>query len=198
MREGVPDVSVVICHHVGRTLVTRCLESVYLSEGVTYEVLVITSDGTFEHPRATVIYQQGGPAHKRNVGTVRSRAECIVYLDDDVEISPYCLYQFWLWLKEHPRCGMAFAKIYKMAEGRRDEFDDVGSWLTWTGFLYSRAGTRLRDGGQFDTPCRVLSSKSATCALRRSAFLQVGGFDASYYILGEETDVSYRVWLLGY
>ena len=165
---------------------------------MTAEVFVITSDTTFDHPQATVLYDTGGPAHKRNVGTLRSTADTVVYLDDDVEVSPYCFYELWRFLEEHPQCGMAFGKIYKMEAGRRDEFDACGSWLTWTGFLYDRAGNARRDSGQYDEALPILASKSATCAIRKPCFERVGGFDATYYILGEETDLAWRCWLSGW
>ena len=159
--------------------------------------MVATSDGTYEDKRVRVIYgKEQGPAHKRNVGTVSTRAPFVVFLDDDVEVSPYCLYELWQGMLERPKCGMAFAKIYNME--RRDEFDDCGSWLTWTGFLWARAGNRQVDRGQFDAPAPCLASKSATCIARRNTLLEVGGFDAAYFILGEETDLAWRMWLRGW
>lgn len=195
-----PEVDVIICHHTGN-LILRCLESVKLSQGVEAKVIVMTSDATLYEripDWVTLYYEEGGPAHKRNVGVARSQSDTIVFLDDDVEISPYCLYELWRSLAEHSSCGMVFAKILKMEEGRRDEFDAVGSWLTWSGFLYDRAGTSRRDRGQYDQANRILSSKSATCMVRRKSFLQTGGFDRDYYILGEETDLSWRHWLRGW
>ena len=192
-----PQLSVIICHHTGQ-LIHRCLDSVFESEGVQLEVLVVTSAPDFQTPWAAVMVLsvQGGPAHKRNVGVSRSRHPYLVFLDDDVEVSPYCLYELWRGLQEHPKAGMGFAKIYNME--RRDEFDDCGSWLTQSGFLYARAENHQRDVGQYDEPCRCLSSKSATCIIRRDIFLTAGGFDAHYYILGEETDLAWRSWLTGH
>ena len=187
----------VICHLTGR-LIDRCLASVVQTIGVTYETVVLTSDPTYTTDRARQYFVEGGPAHKRNVGVTLTRAPVIVFLDDDVEIGPYCAYEFWKFLQATPKCAMGFAKIYKMEEGRRDEFDAAGSWLTFTGFLYDRAGNHQRDTGQYDQAERILSSKSATCAIKRTSFLQAGGFDASYFILGEESDLAWRCWLRGW
>ena len=192
-----PEVAFVVCHHRGR-LIDRCLASVVQTIGVTYETVVLTSDATYTTDQARQYFVEGGPAHKRNVGVTLTRAPVIVFLDDDTEISPYCAYEFWKFLQEHPKCAMGFAKIFKMEEGRRDEFDDCGSWLTKTGFLFSRAGNYHRDRGQFDTAERCLASKSASCAVRRNAFTTVGGFDRDYFILGEETDLAWRCWLKGW
>ena len=119
----------------------------------------------------------------------------MVFLDDDTEISPYTLYEFWHGFQELPTAGMLFARIYN-AE-RRQELDDCGSWLTPSGFLYARASNGHITHDELMRPVRCLASKSAGCAIKRSVFYAAGGFDASYFILGEETDLAWRVWLQG-
>ena len=191
-----PSISVIICHHAG-DLIHRCLDSVYASKNSDFEVIVVTSDKTLTTPWAAcrLIYAQDGPAHKRNVGVSQSKGEYLVFLDDDVEVSPFCLYELKKGLEDRPKAGIGFAKIYNME--RRTEFDDCGSWITWTGFLYARANGHQFDSGQYDDPCKILASKSATCIIRRVVFIKAGGFDQDYYILGEETDVCWRVVLQG-
>lgn len=191
------DVSVVVCYH-GGDLLKRCLQSLATSQGVTFETLLITSvDQWWNEPGIglSVYWEQGGPAHKRNEGVRHAKADTIVFLDDDVEVSPFTLYHLWQGLKERPQAGMLFSRIYNME--RREELDDCGSWLTWTGFLYARAGS-LSDRADLTVPRRCLASKSATCAVTRRSFLDAGGFDAAYYILGEETDLAWRMWLRGW
>lgn len=195
-------VSVVICHLTG-SLIDRCLDSVRKSEGVTLEVFVMSSDAArclaeVDNVDVRWVYDTTGPAQKRNTGVALTRGETIAFLDDDVEVSPYCLYELDQFLQIHPTVGMGFAKIYKMEEGRRNELDACGSWLTPTGFLWDRAGNGQLDRGQYAEAGPILSAKSAICAARRVAFRQVGGFDRDYYILGEETDLSWRLWLQGW
>lgn len=167
-----------------------------------FEVIIVTSDPTYQVPTEGVprhirlLYEEGGPAHKRNVGVRYASGKHLVFLDDDVEVGFATLHALWCWLEDHPKCGMVFAKIYNME--RRREFDDCGSWLTWTGFLWARAGNGQTDHGQYDIPERCLASKSATCGARREAFFAAGGFDSSYFILGEETDLAWRMWLRGW
>ena len=200
MESLAPTVSVIIPHHVGRKFIHRCLASLAISEGVTFEVLVVTSDGTYYIPEpmehwARHIYVEGGPAHKRNEGVRQTTGETIVFLDDDTEVSPYFLYECVRGLQALPKAGMLFTRIYNGE--RREELDDCGSWLTWTGFLYARASNRTLSAVELNQPTRCLASKSAGCAIRRGAFYRAGGFDASYFILGEETDLAWRVWLSG-
>ena len=190
-------VVVGICHHTGE-LIDRCLKSVRDSfdMGLDIKVVVCTStERVFE--QAVTLKDTGGPAHKRNLIArwYGNDSRYLIFLDDDVEISPYCIWNLVAFMEAKQECAMGFAKILKM--DRRDVFDDCGSWLTPTGFLWSRAQDNQLDRGQFDESCQVLASKSATCIVRRDVFEQVGGFDASYYILAEETDLAWRVWLGG-
>ena len=203
LSEPQTQISIIICHHTGVDLLRRCLDSVVLSECVEYDTIVVTSDSSFdfdtwlkEYPSVNFWYETGGPAHKRNWAVARTQNPYIVFLDDDCEVSPYCLYELKRGLEKDEKRGAGFAKILNME--KRNEFDDCGSWLTVSGFLWARAENSKRDIGQYekDTPC--LSSKSATCIMRRKSFRDCGQFDANYYILGEETDVCWRMWLKGY
>ena len=187
--------SVVICHHKLR-LIDACLDSVKESKGVDLDVIVVTSDPTYKVPDwVRQIDCDDGPAGKRNVGAAYAKGNYIVFLDDDLTITPYTLCQLVESMNLHPRCGIGFCKIYKM--DRRDIFDDCGSWLTWTGFMLSRAGNDQKDIGQYDKAEVCLSSKSATCIVDRRDFLSAGRFDPDYFILGEETDLAWRMWLMG-
>mgnify|MGYP001559050194 CR=1 FL=1 len=196
-QEYKPVVSVVIPHHTG-TLIHRCLESLTKQEGVTPQIIVVTSDTNFRTLDYHIeqLFSTDGPAGKRNFGVRFAKSRFIAFLDDDVEISPFCLYEMWACLKDNPKVGMCYAKILNME--RRKEFDDAGSYLTCTGFLWARAENGVEDTGQFDEPCEILASKSATCMVRRGAFFEAGGFDKDYFILGEETDLSWRMWLKGW
>ena len=194
-----PDISVtiVICHHTG-DLIYRCLDSLWKShvDGLKVTIVVVTStDQVFDG--ATTLKELGGPAHKRNVGVhwYGDEAKYLIFLDDDVELDPNCIWNLVDEMEQHPYVGMGFCKILNME--RRTEFDDCGSWITSTGFLWARAGNGQQDRGQFDQAEPCLASKSATCITRRDSFFQAGGFDADYFILGEETDLAWRIWLLG-
>ena len=198
MAQATPDpvLSVVIPHHRG-DFWRGCFDTLKKSIGVTFELICVSSNPSPEWVGEwfRVIHEQGGPAHKRNVGVQHARGEYVVFLDDDTEVSPYTLYEFWRGFQVLPTAGMLFARIYNGE--RRSELDDCGSWLTPTGFLYARASRHTISHDELMRPVRCLASKSAGCAIRRRTFLAAGGFDASYFILGEETDLAWRVWLQG-
>lgn len=192
-------VSAILCHHKG-TLVHKAVESLRKSLGVDVEIIVVSSDTEcvkhyWDVKDVNCVYSRGGPAHKRNVGFRFASNPLIAFFDDDIEVRPYTVYEMALSLNKD-RIGMVFGKLLNMEF--TDRFDEAGSFLTWSGFLYARAESGIQDLGQFDEECHVLAGKSASCMIHRKVFSEVGMFDESYEILGEETDLAWRVWLYGY
>ena len=174
-----PKVSVVVCYHT-QDFINEFLASLRHST-IDYELILM--DG------------KGLPAKKRNDGVKKSTGDYIAFFDDDVEIAPFCLQTFRDYLDKHQDVGMVYGKLWN-AE-RTDNFDEAGGYLTRTGFIWSRAGQNDLDVGQYDTACAIFAGKSASCMIRRDTFNAVGGFDEEFGILGEETDLSWRVWLSG-
>lgn len=188
-------ISVVVCHHTGN-LLFGFLDSLFKSQNVKFEVIVLTSNEDLAMKgikNCLVFHDTTSPAEKRNTGVRLSRGKYIAFFDDDVTIDPLCLYH----LKDGigPSVGMTYGKLWNMEH--RNRFDEAGSYLTKTGFLWSRAGQNDIDNGQYSKDEYVLSGKSASCMIKKEVFKAVGGFDEDFGILGEETDLAWRVWLYG-
>lgn len=191
------DFSIVCCHHTGE-LLYKFLDSIRKSVGVTYEIIVITSDSSMMNKLddCIVFYTTVMPAEKRNIGVTFARGKYLAFFDDDTEIDSDCLKYYKFYLDHLPNIGMVYGKLHKADEQNR--FDEAGGFMTETGFIWSRAGQNIVDDGQYDISVPVLAGKSASCAIRREVFDEVMGFDESFGILGEETDLSWRVWLKGH
>jgi len=192
------EISIICCHHKG-TFVHKFVESVKKSIGVTYEIIIITSDDHLAVtgiPGCKVHSGDQYPASKRNSGARISSGRYLAFFDDDVEINSDCLLKYKQFMDSNPQVGMAYGKLYNMEN--RNRFDEAGGFLTATGFIWSRAGQNDVDTGQYDYHSTILAGKSASCIMREEIFFKVGGFDEDFEILGEETDLSWRVWLTGF
>jgi len=187
-------VSVILCHHRGR-LIDKAVDSLMRSKEAELQIIVVTSDETYQDDRVKVVLQQGGPAHKRNIGFRFAEHPLIAFFDDDVEVKPWTVYEMAKALTDE-NVGLVFGKLLNMEFPNR--FDEAGSYLTSSGFLWARAESGCEDKGQYDEVCPVLAGKSAACMIRRKVFSDIGMFDVSYEILAEETDVAWRVWLYGW
>lgn len=189
-------VSIIICHHQGRTLLLNSVKSLLASAEVQFEIIIATSDPTLkEVDGAKVVEIQGGPAHKRNIASRFAEGDYIAFFDDDIEAMPHAVFYMLKELKK-PGVGVVFGKLLNMEYP--DRFDEAGSFVTSSGFLWARAESGCQDVGQYESITPVLAGKSASMMIHRRVIWEVGGFDASYEILGEETDLAWRVWLAGY
>lgn len=190
------DISVVVCHHVG-DLLYGFLTSLSTSTDVSYEVIVMTSNEELSMQgikNCLVFHHTGLPAAKRNAGARIARGKYLAFFDDDVTIDPLCLYHLKDGIKGD--VAMTYGRLWNME--RTNRFDEAGGYLTWTGFIWSRAGQNDIDNGQYSKDELIFAGKSASCMIRKDVFKKVGGFDEDFGILGEESDLSWRVWLQGY
>lgn len=185
-----PKVSVVICHHTG-DLVYRCLNSLKDAQA---QIIVVTTCENYKKPFPHIsalhlIPQLNSPTFKRNQGAILARGEYLVFMDDDVEAEPNCIANMTAYLDANLGVGMVYATLYKM--DNHNIVDTSGSFLSWNGFLYETYTKR-------ENPACILAGKSALCMIRADLFRKIGGFDEDFVIYGEETDLSWRVWLAGY
>jgi len=192
-------VSAILCHHKGN-LIDKAVESLQKSRDVELEIIIASSDQACvdfyqNKPGVIAIYCEGGPAYKRNIAFKFAQHNLIAFFDDDIEVTLYAVSEMAKTLQQD-KVGLVFGKLLNMEF--HDLFDEAGSFLTWSGFLWARAESGCKDYGQFDKVEPVLAGKSASCMIHRRVFSEAGMYDPSYEILGEETDLSWRVWLLGY
>lgn len=192
-------VSAIACHHTG-DLVKMYDHSIHKSFGVEFESMILTSTILDRKQYKSKVINCGPdmqlPASKRNFGAIAAAGKYLAFFDDDVEVDQNCLYEMAKYLDEHKKTGMVYAKLLNMEH--RNRFDEAGSYLTKTGFLWSRAAQNIEDKGQYDHIEPILSGKSAACMIRSTVFFKVRQFDEDFGILGEETDLAWRVWLAGY
>ena len=179
--------SIIICHWRDN-LIDRCLKSL---ENVDAQKIIISSDMTFKTDKAEIYYPAcNEPTYKRNWGErIFAKNKYLCFMDDDVEIGRNCIKNMEIYLDNNPQVGMVYALLFKMDD--YNKIDTSGSFLTWNGFLYETYLNRI-------DPIPILSGKSALCMIRKDLFNEIGRFDEDFVIYGEETDLSWRVWLAGY
>src|SRR3990167_3347692 len=143
-----PLVSVIVCFHTP-DFIDKFKESLSKSTFKDYELITMGGKGL--------------PAEKRNNGAKLASGKYFAFFDDDVEIEPDCLVQM-LDACSYKSIDMVYGKLHKADETNR--FDEAGGYMTYTGFIWSRAGQNIIDSGQFNSTERILSGKSASCMVK--------------------------------
>jgi GT2 family glycosyltransferase len=190
-------VTVVMATRDRREQVLTTLQHLQDSAGRSPVVLVdnASTDGTAEaveqrFPHVTVVRADrnlGAPA--RTVGVRRARTAYVAFADDDSWWAPGSLQRAADLFDAHPRLGLLAARILV---GPAQQLDPVCAEM---------ASSPLGTAPDLPGPS-VLGFVACGAIVRRSAYLQVGGFSPIVFFLGEETvlaqDVAAAGWGLAY
>ena len=200
-----PRVAVIIAHLNGRDLLPACLGSLFRQNYPNYEVTVVdngSTDGSVEfvrrsYPQVKIVQNRTnlGYAGANNVGAERSDGELLLFLNHDTVVSEDFLIELVNVLLQDPSVGIVQSKML-MAKNP-GLIDSVGSYFTRTGILVHK-DRALPDSCAPAIPVEVFGATGACLLVRRQLFEALRGFDSDYVIYYEDTDLSWRTWLLGY
>jgi glycosyltransferase involved in cell wall biosynthesis len=198
---GVMMISIIIPVYNGKQVLNQCLEAVHASavyaagKGSTEVECIVVDDGSTDgtpevaglYPCKLIALEGGpfGPAHARNQGAQAASGDLLFFIDADVLIQPDTLV----------RVVDAFQKMPGIAAlfGSYDETPASGEFLSqYKNLLHHFVHQQAhQDAATFWSGCG---------AIRRSIFLELGGFDATRYPKPsiEDIDLGYRLKAAGY
>jgi GT2 family glycosyltransferase len=195
---------VVVVNWNGGALLSRCLEAVGAQSLPPSQVVVVdngSADGSAEtaarHPGATVLRlgANRGFAAAANAGVRAAEgAEWVALLNPDAFPEPDWLQRLAEAARGAPaRTFFASRLLLAESEGRLDGTGDMyhASGLAWRRD-HGRPAKRPRAAGEVFAAC------AAAALYPRAAFLDVGGFDESYFCYFEDVDLAFRLRLRGF
>ena len=181
MTSQTPVISIIIASFDNDKFLQTCLDSIKKNTNIPYEIIV--QDGT-----------KKGPCYARNTATKKAHGKYLLFLDYDTKaVNKNFLATTIKYLDQHKDIGGGQLKLLRLGTNK---FDSAGDKLTPFGFLAERAQEAI-DKGQFDKVTDIFSSKAAAMIVRRKLFLQLEGFDESYFMYWEEPDLTWRIWKAG-
>ncbi|MEE8585225.1 MAG: glycosyltransferase, partial [Acidobacteriota bacterium] len=132
-----------------------------------------------------------GFAHPCNQGAQAASGRVVAFINNDMRADRGWLDEA-LPLLQGPVACVA-SRILDW-EGRKIDFN--GSSMQYLGFaLQSDLGRLVEEVSHQD---RILFPCGGAFLVDREVFLEVGGFDASYFAVFEDVDLGWRLWLSGY
>lgn len=199
-----PRASVVIVVYNAQADLARCLRSLAAAGHPQDEIIVVDNasrDGSadmvesaFPAVRLVRSASNVGFGEGNNLGAAQARGRYLAFLNPDTEVTPGWLDALIAALESSPRVGMATAKILLREE--RERINTCGGDTHLTGLTLCRGMGQQRD--EMAEPAAVGAVSGAAFVMRRALFRQVGGFDGSFFMYMEDTDLSWRVRLAGY
>jgi len=205
-----PYLSVVVCTYNRQKFIGACLQCLagQALPGGNWEVIVIDNNSTdrsaaiiqefiSSHPQLPFRYvfeKEQGLSFARNRGIAESRGEVLVYIDDDVEVTPAYLQVIQDFFTTHPGlAGMGGRTLPKFSEGPPPAW--LSPYLTGLTGTIDR-GTDIRKfGGRMKYPvgCNMIYTKQI--------LIRAGGFNNRLkaraddkYIYEKVSKINSEIW----
>jgi GT2 family glycosyltransferase len=186
-----PSLSIIVPFHCGLSLLTRCLAALEpLPEGTE---LIVAADGIVEDCQAVAVRHgarmiatpsRSGPASARNVAARAATGDVLVFIDADVTVSSGALERVARVFLEEPTTVALFGAYDERPAdpGFVSQYKNLAH-----AYIHRSAATRAR------------TFWTGFGAVRRDAFLAVGGFDERFRRPSvEDIDLGYRLTAAGY
>lgn len=199
-----PQLSIVVLNYNGMRHNSRCLRSILAQPGA-YELIFAdnaSTDGSFEAARqefadAPVVWVQNGAnlgyAGGNNAAARNAVGAYLLFLNNDTELAPDTISQLLRYLEAFP--GVAGGQCALICDGDRRRLQTAGVDVDVFGFCYDRSAGRPPES--VTAADEIFTANGAALVVSSEWFRRVGGFDDSYFLLFEETDLCWRIRLAG-
>lgn len=214
-----PDVSILIVTYRNPELTAACLDSVFSeTRDVTFEVLAHdneSGDGTPEmiaerFPRVDLSRDRGnlGFARANNLLARKARGDYLLLLNPDTVVLDGAVQRLVEEARRHPRAVPLGVRTLR-PDGSLDPNSCWAEPTLWSMFCFATGLSTVAKGNGFFDPesiggwardsFRRVGIVSGCCALLpRDAWERLGGFDETYWLYGEDWDLSMRATARGF
>ena len=124
-----------------------------------------------------------------NVGLRAARGRFVLLLNNDAEAAPTLLEELVRAAGDDARIGMVAAKV--LLHGERDVIDTTGHLLYPDGLNRGRGRLEV-DRGQYDQCATALFPSGAVGLYRRRMLDEIGLFDESFFLYGDDAELGLR------
>ena len=198
-------VSVIIVNWNGEQFLDRCLVALMDQTIKPHEIILVdnaSTDGSLEiarrFPSVRLLAQNSNTGFARGnnlaINAAAAGSEWIALLNPDAFPEPRWLEECLLSAQHNPQFDIFASKLLNAADptvldGAGDAYHVSGLvWRTAHGIPASAL-----QGSEYE----VFSSCAAAALYRRSALLEVGGFDEDFFCYVEDVDLGFRLRLAG-
>lgn len=195
-------VSIIILAYNSCNDLKECLPSLINQTYKNYEIIIVDNASTDDtekfmknnYPKIKLIESKInlGYAGGNNLGFEYSQGDYIVILNPDVYVNNDWLYELIKPLNVDPSIGMTTSKIFEYSEPNHAACGNVPHY---TGLHFPRGLEKSES--LFIKNELVGSISGCSFAIRRAIFEDLSGFDSSFFLYMEDSDLSLRARLSG-
>ncbi|MGA7937861.1 MAG: glycosyltransferase family 2 protein [Kovacikia sp.] len=209
-----PLVSIILVNYNGAEVVLNCLRSLeQFLQAIPYEILVVdnaSQDGSPDlienhFPQARLLRQQEnrGFGTGNNVAAKIAKGEFLLLLNTDTQLLSDILPALVLLMKEYPDAGIIGPKLLNpdgsLQLSTAWEISICGEYKTRQQLkAYKEPKQQARIDQRFEALQEVDIVVGAAFLIRKVLFDRLGGFDETFFMYFEESDLCYRAKQLGW
>lgn len=200
-----PLVSIIVLNWNGKKWLAKCLPTLVKIKYKPLEIIVVNNGSTddsahflktkFPEIKVIEIKKNVGYAGANNIGVKKARGKYVLLMNNDTAATPSFVTPLVDAMEKDDAVGIIQPQIRSMIYPNL--LDSVGSFLTFTGFLYHFGYMKPHTLKKYNKDLFAYSIKGACFIMRREEYITLGGFDEDFVCYVEETDLCHRVWLSG-
>ena len=192
-----PKISVIIVSYNGKTLLEKCLESLFKVNYDNFEVILVDNNSTDEtvdfikknYPSIILIKLDSnkGFAEPNNIGSKIAKGEHLLFLNNDTIVTPNFISELVKVMENDRKIAICQSLLLKL-DG---SIDSSGDFIDKLGVVYN-SKTKI------DEIREISSARGASMIIRKKIFKELNGFDEKFFVSFEDVDLGWRTWISGY
>jgi GT2 family glycosyltransferase len=207
MNQDVADVTVVVVNCNGGADLGDCLDSLIASDPPPNEVVLVdngSSDDSLTVARRRSEHFGGlkviplaenlGANAARNVGVENAMCEIVAFVDNDTRVKGDWIGRATQVMRD---LGVDAVQCKLLLDHNHGLIDSLGYLMGPFAFPRHIVRPGAPDTEAAEAPRYLFGAKSAGMMVRRDLLLKIGGFDPSFFLYGDETDLFWRVFRAG-
>lgn len=199
------EISVIISNFNGAKYLPLLLASLKSQRGVSLEIIVVdrlsvdeSADILARHPEVKIVSHPPltGLVCGYHHGLAAATKDLFFFMNEDMWLEPDCLFKVCELMQREPRAA-AVMPVQWTYDGK----DIVNTGIWFTRCRWNRACPSLRHKSYWHAlkePARVSYANAGACLVRRAAYEDVGGWDISFFLDDEDSDLNLRLWQRGW
>ena len=176
-----PKISVIIVNYNGKTLLEKCLESLFKVNYDNFEVILVDNNSTDEtvdfitknYPSIILIKLDSnkGFAEPNNIGAKIAKGEHLLFLNNDTIVTPNFISELVKIMENDTKVAICQSLLLKL-DG---SVDSSGDFIDNLGVVYN-SKTKT------DEIREISSARGASMIIRKKIFKELNGFDEKFVI----------------
>lgn len=201
MKNSSSLVSIIILNFNGGKMVLDCINSIYETKNILYEIILIdnaSNDDSLEQCKKNfsnikiIENEKNIGLGARNSGIKVAQGEFVVFLDFDTIVEPYWLENLLTSFNNHGN-GLYQPKL--LEKERPKIFNSAGNMLNIFGMAYSR-GKGEQDIGQYDQFTKISYTSGACTFTSKENIEKIGEIEPMFFAYHDDVDYGWRALLL--